>query len=81
MATNGDILGWLESAIAVAQKYRHVIGAAVGDRQIRLAVAIKVPHRHRLRINAYHERCCRQEGPVAVAQQHGDAVGPIVGDH
>src|SRR6266568_4285712 len=57
-----------ERSIPVAQEHRDGIVTHTGDRQIRLAVAVEVAHRHQSRMDAHREGPSRLEGAIAVAQ-------------
>src|SRR5208337_3224349 len=73
--SRGVVHSRLKSTIAIAQKYadRAARGKArspVGDRQIQLAVVVKVSNRHKDRIRSDGIVHCVAKGAVAVAQHH-----------
>jgi len=46
-----------------------------------VAIAVEIATATDMRIGARSKVLCRLEGPLAVAQQHGDIVGAFVGHH
>src|SRR5437870_3448595 len=88
--THGQLRCRLDGPVAIAQQQRNTVGrgngaingaTVVGDRQIQLAIEIEIAHREVPRIGARGEVECRQEGAIAVAQQHRDGAGINVRDH
>ena len=70
----------LERAVAVAQQYRHVVGAAVSDGQVGAAVAGEVPRHEGVWRVPRRVSHLVLEGAVALAQQDRHVVGAVVGD-
>src|SRR5437879_10829519 len=52
----------------------------VGNRQIRLPIAIEIAHGNEYGITVHREVLCRLEGPITVAQQHGGGGEKMVGN-
>src|SRR5205809_793023 len=66
------------SGVTVAQEHAHAVFELTGYGQIQLAVAVEVPHRHRLAASTDSEDGLGGKAPVAIAQEH--AHGVEVGD-
>src|SRR5262245_47163248 len=64
----GEVLGRLEGAVAVAQQHAEVIG--VRGHEVELAVAVEVADRHRPRAGGGAGAAGGLKGAVAVAQAH-----------